>query len=58
MLISSVIFGTYKRTLSASLGEIEHNSVIAQYFCDILDYVLDDPDHCANEYEDYLREVE
>jgi hypothetical protein len=56
MLLGSIIFGTYKRTLSSSLGEIEHKSFAARSFCNILEYVLNDPDHCINEYKDYLEE--
>jgi len=56
ILLSSLIFGTYKRTLSSSLGEIEHKSFAARSFCNLLEIVLSDPDHCINEYKDYLLE--
>jgi len=56
ILLSSIIFGTYKRTLSSSLGEIEHRSFMARSFCNLLEIVLEDPDHCLKEYNDYLNE--
>ena len=57
ILLSSILFGTYKRTLSSTLGEIEHKSVFARGFCDMLELILNDEDHCLKEFQDYLNEV-
>lgn len=57
ILLSSIFFGTYKRTLSSTLGEIQHKNMFARGFCNILEFVLDDEDHCLKEYKDYLIEV-
>lgn len=57
ILLSSIFFGTYKRTLSATLGEIEDNNRAARIFCRVLSTVLNDPNHCKNEYLDYLEEI-
>ena len=58
ILLSSLFFGTYKRTLSSTLGEIEGESLFARKFCDALEYILNDKDHCIKEYYDYLGELE
>lgn len=58
ILLGSIFFGTYKRTLSSNLGEIYNHSYFARGFCKVLDYVLDDEDHCIKEYKDYLEEME
>jgi hypothetical protein len=57
ILISSAIFGTYKRTLSSTLGEMEPTSSIARGFCNALEVILNDPNHCIKEYNDYLEEL-
>ena len=57
ILLGSIFFGTYKRTLSSNLGEVENKYIVARYICKTLDFVLNDPDHCAKEYQDYLNEV-
>lgn len=57
ILLGSIFFGTYKRTLSSSLGEIEDISYLASSICFILDAVLNEDKHCYNEYQDYLNEV-
>lgn len=57
ILLSSIFFGTYKKTLSASLGEIEHKNIYARIICNGLEVVLSDPDHCIKEYYDYNQEV-
>lgn len=56
ILLGSIIFGSYKMTLSASLGEIESESWLAHQVCNTLELILDDPDHCYLEYIDYLEE--
>ena len=58
ILLSSIMFGSYKKTLSASLGEIQENNKAAFYVCKVLDVVLIDPDHCKKEYNDWLKEQE
>lgn len=57
ILLSSIIFGSYKKTLSASLGEIENHSYFAKSFCYVLDVAMSDPNHCRDEYLDYLEET-
>jgi hypothetical protein len=61
VLLGSIFFGTYKRTLSSSLGEIQNDSRMAgrvsRTICKVLDRILSDEDHCEKEYNDYLREV-
>lgn len=57
ILLSSILFGTYKRTLSSTLGEMEQKSETARLFCKALDIVLSDPNHCQKEYRDYLEEI-
>lgn len=57
ILLSSIFYGTYKRTLSATLGEIYNESLFARAICDSLEIILTDPDHCQNEYRDYLQEI-
>lgn len=58
ILLSSILFGTYKRTLSSTLGEMEQKNIItAKLFCKALDIVLSDPNHCQKEYRDYLEEL-
>jgi len=56
ILLGSIFFGTYKMTLSASLGKIEDMSFAARSFCNLLEIVLGDPNHCRDEYNDYLNE--
>ena len=58
ILLGSIFFGTYKMTLSASLGKIENENILARGFCKVLEIFLSDPDHCINEYEDYKKELQ
>tara|TARA_R110000868_G_C10972548_1_gene770421 strand:- start:15591 stop:15809 length:219 start_codon:yes stop_codon:yes gene_type:complete len=58
ILLSAIIFGSYKKTLSASLGEIENHNYFAKLTCNVLEIVLNDDEHCLKEYNDYLREGE
>ena len=57
MLLSAIFFGSYKRTLSSSMGEIYYHNYFARGFCNVLDVVLSDPNHCLKEYQDYLEET-
>lgn len=52
IVLGTIFFGTYKTTLSANLGSIYDDSAFARGFCKVLDVVLQDPEHCQNEYID------
>ena len=56
ILLCAILFGEYKRTLSSKLGEIQKYSYTATLACYGLDVLLNDPDHCKKEYDDYLKE--
>lgn len=54
--LCGLIFVEPNRTLSSKLGGIQSNSYTATVICQALDIILSDPDHCHNEYLDYLKE--
>jgi len=55
ILLGTIFFGTYKTTLSANLGKIEGHNIYARGFCNVLEVILQDPDHCMNEYNDHVK---
>ena len=56
ILLGTLFFGTYKKTLSANLGGIQNNYAVADYICKSLDFILSEKDHCLKEWIEYEDE--